>query len=103
MRTQVLSFKNTALFKRGVWLSAAALLAFVVAPAALTGELWRNPVPNAIKLSRASPNAKIFNLETTDCIRFLLKTASSWDIDMSLIFEATKHHDRMITHCRCRQ
>jgi hypothetical protein len=48
VRTQVLSFKNTALFKRGVWLSAAALLAFVVAPAALTGELWRNPVPNAI-------------------------------------------------------
>jgi hypothetical protein len=32
-----------------------------------------NPEPNAIKLSRASPNAKTFNLETTDCIRFLLK------------------------------
>jgi hypothetical protein len=46
---QVLSFKNTALFKRGVWLSAAALLAFVAAPAALNGELWsNNPVPSAI-------------------------------------------------------
>ena len=40
-----------------------------------------NPEPNAIKLSRASPNAKTFNLETTDCIRFLLKTQSSWDVD----------------------
>ena len=48
VRMQVLSFKNTALFKRGVWLSAAALLAFVAAPAALSGELWSNPVPSAI-------------------------------------------------------
>ncbi|MDP9090423.1 MAG: hypothetical protein M3O26_16980 [Pseudomonadota bacterium] len=48
MHRQVLSFKNTALFKRGVWLSAAALLAFVVAPAALDGELRSNPVPTAI-------------------------------------------------------
>jgi hypothetical protein len=48
---QVLSFKNTALFKRGVWLSAAALLAFVVAPAALNGELRSNPVPSSIAVS----------------------------------------------------
>ena len=31
---QVISFKNTALFKRGIWLSAAALIAFVAGPAA---------------------------------------------------------------------
>jgi len=43
---QVISFKNTLLFKRGIWLSAAALIAFVVAPSALNGGLWRNPVPN---------------------------------------------------------
>jgi hypothetical protein len=40
---QVISFKNTGLFKRGIWLSGAALLAFVVSPAALDGSLWRNP------------------------------------------------------------
>jgi len=45
---KAISFKNTALFKRGIWLSAAALAAFVVAPAALNGSLWRNPLPSAI-------------------------------------------------------
>ena len=43
---QVISFRNTRLFKRGVLLSAAALVAFVVAPAALNGSLWQNPIPN---------------------------------------------------------
>ncbi|HEY2782758.1 MAG TPA: hypothetical protein VGI90_18385 [Steroidobacteraceae bacterium] len=45
---QVISFKNTALFKRGIWLSAAALVVFVATPAALDGNLWRNPLPSAI-------------------------------------------------------
>jgi hypothetical protein len=45
---KAISFKNTALFKVGIWLSAAALLAFVTAPAALNGNLWRNPLPSAI-------------------------------------------------------
>jgi hypothetical protein len=45
---QVISFKNSALFKRGIWLSAAALVVFVAAPAALDGSLWRNPLPSAI-------------------------------------------------------
>jgi hypothetical protein len=43
---QVISFRNSALFRRGIWLSAAALLAFVAAPAALDGRLWRNPTPS---------------------------------------------------------
>jgi len=43
-----ISFKNTALFKRGIWLSAAALGLFVAGPAALNGSLWRNPMPSAI-------------------------------------------------------
>jgi hypothetical protein len=47
---QAISFKKTTLFKRGIWLSAAALIAFVAAPAALDGELWRNPVPSAIAI-----------------------------------------------------
>ena len=40
---QVISFKNTVLFKRGIWLSAAALIAFVFAPSALDGSLRQNP------------------------------------------------------------
>ncbi len=43
---RVISFKNTLLFKRGIWLSAAALIAFVMAPSALNGGLWRDPVPS---------------------------------------------------------
>jgi hypothetical protein len=43
---QVISFKNTALFKRGIWLSAAALIACVTAPFIQDGSLWRNPLPN---------------------------------------------------------
>ena len=48
---QVISFKNTVLFKRGIWLSAAALMAFVAGPAALSGEFARNPVPSSIAIS----------------------------------------------------
>jgi hypothetical protein len=48
---QVISFKNTVLFKRGIWLSAAALMAFVAGPAALSGEFVRNPVPSSIAIS----------------------------------------------------
>jgi hypothetical protein len=48
---QVISFKNTILLKRGIWLSAAALMAFVAGPAALRGELERNPVPSSIAIS----------------------------------------------------
>ena len=44
MVMQVISFKNTALLKRGVWLSAAALAVYAAAPSALNGELWSNPL-----------------------------------------------------------
>jgi hypothetical protein len=47
---QVISFKNTALFKCGIWLSAAALIAFAAAPSAVGGDLWPNPVPSAIAI-----------------------------------------------------
>jgi hypothetical protein len=43
---RVISFKNTRLFKRGIWLSAAALIACFAAPVLLNGGLWRNPLPN---------------------------------------------------------
>jgi hypothetical protein len=42
---QNIAFKNTRLFKRGMWLSAAALIAFVVLPAVLDGTLAGNPMP----------------------------------------------------------
>jgi hypothetical protein len=51
---RVISFKNTQLFKRGIWLSAAALLALVAAPSALRGDLWRNPLPSAIAIGLLS-------------------------------------------------
>jgi hypothetical protein len=40
---RVISFKNTVLFKRGIWLTAAALIAFAVTPSALDGSLRQNP------------------------------------------------------------
>jgi hypothetical protein len=43
---QLLSFKNTHLFKRGIWLSAAALIACVAVPFVLDAGLRRNPFPN---------------------------------------------------------
>jgi hypothetical protein len=45
---QIISFKNTELFKCGIWLTAAALMAFVAAPRVLDGSLWRDPVPSLI-------------------------------------------------------
>ena len=47
---RAISFKNTALFKRGIWLSAIALILFVAAPSVLNGNLWRNPLPSAIAI-----------------------------------------------------
>lgn len=47
---RAISFKHTALFKRGIWLSAIALILFVGAPAVLNGDLWRNPLPSAIAI-----------------------------------------------------
>ncbi len=38
----VISFKNTLLFKRGIWLSAAALIAFVLTPSMLNGNFRQN-------------------------------------------------------------
>lgn len=40
---RVISFKNTILLKRGVWLTAAALIAFLVTPSVLDGSLQQYP------------------------------------------------------------
>lgn len=42
---KVISFKNSRLFKGGLWLSAAALTAFIILPAAVDGSLAANPLP----------------------------------------------------------
>lgn len=47
---QLISFKNTVLLKRGIWISAAALVAYAAAPSLLSGELWRRPAVNLIPL-----------------------------------------------------
>ena len=47
---QVISFKQTILFKRGIWLSAVALMVFVIVPAVSDGSVWGNPVPTVVAL-----------------------------------------------------
>lgn len=48
---RLISFKNTALFKQGLYLSAAALIACVAGPALVDGSLWRDPAPSVGALS----------------------------------------------------
>ncbi len=50
MPMQVISFKSSTLFRRGMWLSAAALMAFVALPGILDGGLWREPINHLIPL-----------------------------------------------------
>jgi hypothetical protein len=47
---QLISFKQTTLLKRGFWLSAAALIAFVMLPAVIDGSFWQNPLPTVMAL-----------------------------------------------------
>jgi hypothetical protein len=71
-----LSFKNTFLFKRGIWLSAGALIACVATPVIFDANLRRNPFPNlfgvcalGIFLAYLIWNARIHRLvdEVVDC------------------------------------
>jgi hypothetical protein len=62
---QLISFKNTVLLKRGVWISAAALFTYAAAPSALNGELWRRPAISLIPLC----------ILVGFCVYFLRKTA----------------------------
>jgi hypothetical protein len=45
---RVISFKNTILFKRGIWLTAAALIAFAVTPSVLDGSLLEKPASSLV-------------------------------------------------------
>jgi hypothetical protein len=47
---RLISFKQTTLFRRGIWLSAVAFMVFVIIPALSDGSLWGNPVPTMIAL-----------------------------------------------------
>ena len=47
---RVISFKNTVLLKRGVWLSAAAMMAYAAMPSLLDGELWQRPAVGLLPL-----------------------------------------------------
>jgi hypothetical protein len=61
---QVISFKNSRLFKRGLWLSAAALTAFVVLPAAVDGSLTGNPLPHGVAVAALAVCWAIFFWKT---------------------------------------
>lgn len=51
MRTmQVISFRDTAMFKRGVWFSAAALIAFAATGPMVSGAMWSHPLINSVPL-----------------------------------------------------
>jgi hypothetical protein len=80
LRMQVISFKNTGLFKRGLWLTAAALLMCVAAPPAFDGTLWQNPLPIVIAVAILGSFALFFLMkmqvhrladEVVDCGEFL--------------------------------
>jgi hypothetical protein len=47
---RLISFKQTTLLKRGFWLSAAALIAFVMLPSVIEGSLWQYPLPTVTAL-----------------------------------------------------
>ncbi len=47
---QVISFRSTALFKRGVWLTVVTLLVFAALPALLDGSFMQNPAPTVFSV-----------------------------------------------------
>ena len=47
---QVISFKDTVLYKRGFWLSAAALVAAVAAPSVVDKSIFDQPVVHVIPI-----------------------------------------------------
>jgi len=55
---RLLSFKNTRLFKRGIWLSAAALIACVAVPFVLDAGSRRNPFADLFGVCADSERAR---------------------------------------------
>jgi hypothetical protein len=47
---QVISFKDTILYKRGIWLSAAALVAAVAAPSVIDGRIFNEPIVQIVPI-----------------------------------------------------
>jgi hypothetical protein len=47
---QVISFKDTILYKRGIWLTAAALVAAVAAPSFIDGSIFNQPIVHIVPL-----------------------------------------------------
>lgn len=73
---RLISFRYTSLLKRGIWLSAAALLVTVSAPAVIGGSLRQNPaaalLPAAILIALCVYFSRITQIhrladEVTDC------------------------------------
>jgi hypothetical protein len=77
---QVISFKHSVLYKRGFWLSAAALVAAVAAPSVINGSIFSEPAVHAIPicvligfLIYLLQNGRFFSIadEVVDCGDYL--------------------------------
>lgn len=84
---QVLSFKNTALFKRGLWLSMATLLVFAASPFVLDGRLWRQPGASLIGVDLLVVLFGVLLWRT----RFHLLADEVIDADVHLVVRRGKH------------
>jgi hypothetical protein len=77
---QVISFKDTVLYKRGFWLSAVALVAAVAAPSIVDKSMFDEPAVHAIPICILSgfwlyflQNGRFFSIadEVVDCGNYL--------------------------------
>jgi hypothetical protein len=86
---QVISFKDTVLYKRGFWLSAAALVAAVAAPSVVDKSIFDQPVVHVIPISILIgfliyflQNGRFFSIvdEVVDCGDYLRVRRARTDV-----------------------
>jgi hypothetical protein len=90
---QVISFKETVLYKRGFWLSAAALIAAVAAPSVVDRSIFNDPVvhiaPVCILIGLSIyflQNGRFFTIadKVVDCGDYLQVRRGRAQVDISL-------------------
>ncbi len=84
---QVISFKNTALFKRGIWLSMATLVVFALSPFLLDGRLWSQPASSLVGVDLLIVTFGLLLWRT----RFHLLADEVIDADVHLVVTRGKH------------
>lgn len=86
---QVISFKDTVLYKRGFWLSAVALIAAVAAPSIVDKSMFDQPAVHAIPIFILSvfwlyflQNGRFFSIadEVVDCGNYLKVRRASTEV-----------------------